>query len=111
MACGIYANPCSQIAAAADVYNTVGCLTRVATNLTQVLFALNETYFMSDKRAMDLIETFPVAPNGYVQTITGLLAHPGETSEQLSQTIIRLTELCQSVVAIAGNLYQPKYQF
>jgi len=100
-----------KFAAAADVYNTVGCLTCVATNLTQVLFALNETYFMSDKKAMDLIEAFPVAPTGYVQTITKLLAHSGETSEQLSQTIIHLTQLWQSVVAIAGNLYQPKYQF
>lgn len=36
-------------AAQGDIYNTVGCLTRTATNLTQALFALNRCYYMSDK--------------------------------------------------------------
>ncbi len=47
-----------SFAAAADVYTTVGCLARVASCLTQVLYALNESYFLSDKKAIDELASF-----------------------------------------------------
>ena len=50
-----------------DIYNTVGCLTQVASNLTQVLFALNEKYFMRDKQVLDVVASFSYLPSGYVQ--------------------------------------------
>ncbi|MEZ4718508.1 MAG: hypothetical protein R2851_20800 [Caldilineaceae bacterium] len=52
-------------AAKGDVYNTVGCLTRAATNLTQALFALNERYFIRDKQVMGTIAGFALRPADY----------------------------------------------
>lgn len=34
-----------------DLYNTVGCLTRISGSLTQALFALNEAYLITKGRA------------------------------------------------------------
>lgn len=96
-------------AAAGDVYSTVGCLTRVAANLTQVLFALNEIYFMSDKRAMAILATFAVLPANYVENITTILAQPGHSATALSHTVAALTATWQSVVELAQDSYEPKF--
>jgi hypothetical protein len=98
-----------NFAAAADVYNTVGCLTRAAANLTQALFALNERYFISDKKVMAELALFPLLPEGYVQKLSGLLGHPDETAEGLSQTVAELEALWREVVSLAGSMYRPKF--
>lgn len=98
-----------NFAAGADVYNTVGCLTRVASDLTQALFALNETYFISDKKVMAELALFPLLPEGYVDNITHILGHPGESSEELSQAVAELEGVWRSVVALVGGVYQPRF--
>ena len=95
-------------AAASDVYNTIGCLTRVASVLTQVLFALNERYFISDKKALDEIALFECVPLRYTAQIRAILAYPGATSEELSYTVSALASVWQSVVALPGTEYQSK---
>jgi len=98
-----------DFAAAADVYNTVGCLTRVAASLTQVLFALNETYFISDKQVMEAIARFSIRPPGYVEQMANILAQPGQTAEELSRSVANLKAVWQNVVELAGETYQPKF--
>lgn len=98
-----------KFAARGDVYNTVGCLTRVVSNLTQVLFALNERYFIGDKKVMEKIASFPVLPGGYVQQIESILSSPGKASGELERTVSHLETLWHSVVLLAGDMYQPKY--
>jgi Nucleotidyltransferase domain len=93
-----------------DIYNTVGCLTRVVANLTQALFALNERYFISDKKVMDTIATFPLLPEGYSEQIRGILACPGSTAQQLTQTVNNLEEAWRNVASLAGELYQSKFR-
>jgi hypothetical protein len=93
-----------------DVYNTVGCLTRTAANLTQVLFALNERYFSRDKQVMNTVASFSNLPPGYVQQIELILAHPGSTAEQLTKTVSDLEQLWYRVVSLAGVQYKPKFQ-
>jgi hypothetical protein len=93
-----------------DVYNTAGCLTRAAANLTQVLFALNETYFIRDKQVMRVIAGFSLYPAGYVEQVTGILAHPGSSAEELTRAVERMQAAWQSVVALTGGLYQAKFQ-
>lgn len=99
-----------DFAAKGDVYNTVGCLTRITANLTQALFALNEQYFMRDKQVMAKITTFAVLPAGYVAQVNAILASPGSTAPALTQTVQQLTEVWRSVVVLAGDGYQPKFQ-
>jgi len=96
-------------AAKGDLYDTAGCLTRTAACLTQALFALNESYFINDKTAMAEIAAFPLAPQGYVEQLTAILAHPGQTPAELTATLTRLRALWQAVVALAGDLYKPMF--
>jgi predicted nucleotidyltransferase len=97
-------------AAQGDVYNTAGCLTRAASSLTQVLFALNETYFMRDKQVMNVIAGFSICPSGYVAEIGRILASPGSDRETLAETVARMERAWQDVVALTGGRYQPAFQ-
>lgn len=99
-----------DFAAKGDVYNTVGCLTRITANLTQALFALNEQYFMRDKQVMETLATFAVLPPDYVEQINAILAAPGSTASVLRQTVLQIKETWRNVVALAEELYQPKFQ-
>lgn len=97
-------------AAAGDVYNTAGCLTRVAANLTQALFALNERYFISDKRALESIAAFPLVPPDYPERLSAILAHPGATPAELAQAVARLRALWAEVVALTEGGYRPQFE-
>jgi hypothetical protein len=97
-------------AAQGDVYNTVGCLTRVASNITQALFALNENYFIRDKQVLDTVATFPNLPSGYIQQVTRILACPGSTAQELTKSVGDLEQAWRSVVALDGIQYEPEFQ-
>jgi hypothetical protein len=98
-----------NFAAGDDIYNTVGCLTRILSSLTQVLFALNERYFLSDKRVMDSLAGFSILPPGYTDQVNRILARPGETADELKSTVAALEALWQRVVSLAGEMYQSRY--
>jgi hypothetical protein len=98
-----------KYAAAGDVYNTVGCLTRITGYLTQALFALNGEYFISDKRVMDAMAAFALCPAKYAERVNELLAHPGGASDELVRTANGMQEVWQDVVTLAGDGYQPKF--
>jgi hypothetical protein len=90
-------------AAQGDVYNTAGCLTRAASSLTQALFAMNETYFMRDKKVMDVIEAFSIRPAGYVAKISRILAAPGGTPPELATSVTRMEQAWREVVSLTGG--------
>lgn len=93
-----------------DIYNTVGCLIRAAANLTQALFALNERYFIRDKRVMDVIATFQVLPSGYNEQINKILANPGSTDQELRKAVGEMEKVWQSVAFLPEAGYVPKFQ-
>lgn len=93
-----------------DVYNTVGCLNRALAHLTQTLFALNETFFMTDKTAMPEIEGFRLRPDRYVERVEQILASPGGTRLELERTVEGLASLFEQVVDLAGELYVPRWR-
>lgn len=93
-----------------DIYNTVGCLTRAVSNITQALFALNENYFLRDKKVLDVVAEFPNLPAGYIQHINQILACPGSTAQELTKTVHGLEQVWQSVVSLPGVDYEPKFQ-
>lgn len=97
-----------DFAARHEVYNVAGCLTRALSYLTQVLFALNETYFISDKGAIATVAAFPIAPPRYAERVEEVLAHPGSTTQELSRTVALLESLFRDAVKCAPD-YQPKY--
>jgi hypothetical protein len=96
-------------AAQGDIYNTAGCLTRMASSLTQTLFALNGRYFLRDKQAMDVIAHFPLVPPGYVENIERILGCPGATEQELARSVDDMEQAWQSVVSLPGVEYRSKY--
>ncbi len=94
---------------AGDVYNTVGCLTRIATALTQALYALNERYFISDKKALEEISGFDCVPRRYADQMRSILAFPGATPEEMGYTLAALASVFQSVAALPGVEYQSPF--
>lgn len=93
-----------------DVYNTAGCLARVASNLTQTLFALNEHYFIRDKQVMETISSFAVKPENYAARLNAILACPGGSAETLQTSVDAVRELWREAAALAGELYQPAFR-
>lgn len=96
-------------AAQGDVYNTTGCITRVAANLIQALFALNETYFLRDKQVMQTLARFPILPPNYVDQVNRILACPGNTTLQLMDSVSAMHTVWLGVVSLAGG-YQPQFK-
>ena len=92
-----------------DVYSTVGCLVRAAANLTQALFALNETYFLGDKRAMQTLAGFRRLPAGYVEAVTGILACPGKDQVEMMRSVEAMEGLWKRVVALTEGKYRAKF--
>jgi hypothetical protein len=92
-----------------DIYNTVGCLTRASSNLTQALFALNETYFIRDKKVFDVIDQFPIRPDQYTQRVASVLAHPGSSMDELKHSVAALETVWQSVTVLPGVNYTAKF--
>ena len=93
-------------AAKGDVYNTVGCLTRCATNLTQALFALNDTYFLTDKRALRTIGTFALQPENYGARLNAILACPGGDATALPASVSAVRQLWREAGELAGEYYK-----
>ena len=98
-----------KFAARGDVYNAAGCMTRAAGHLTQALYALNEAYFLNDKSALDEIERFEMRPDEYAESMTRILAHPGETPSALLHSADRLDVLFRRIAALAGDAYDAPY--
>jgi hypothetical protein len=91
------------------VYATVGCMTRMAAELTQVLFALNRVYFVTEKGALKTINTFSIKPNDYAKRMNALLSHPG-SGDHLIDSLKELERIVQETIALANPIYQPKYK-
>lgn len=90
-------------------YAVVGTLARTAAYLTQVLFALNETYFMSDKTALAEMASFQYLPEGYIEQLMAILSHPGRSSVELEASVQAMRRLWAGVVALTGGAYRPAF--
>lgn len=97
-------------ASAGNVYAAVGTLARVASFLTQALFALNETYFMSDKTAVQEMAAFALLPPHYLDRLSAVLGHPGQTALDLQASVRDLRALWSDVVRLTQGAYQPAFK-
>jgi hypothetical protein len=90
------------------IYGTIGCVTRIVAELTQVLFALNRIYFVTEKDALKTIESFLIKPKEYSARIDDILSSPGR-DEALVESLKKLNEVIQEVINLSAPLYTPKY--
>jgi predicted nucleotidyltransferase len=93
-----------------DIYNTTACLVRIAANLTQVLFALNEIYFLREKQVLPVITGFPIVPPDYASRLTTVLANPGFDQMSLQTSMEKIHALWKEVIELTRGSYQPKYR-
>ena len=71
----------------------------------QVLFALNERYYRSDKGALEELGSFDARPEDFVSAVTEVLARPGRSSANLAKGADRMGRLLQRVTDLCGELY------
>ncbi len=92
-----------------DVVHTVGCLTRIARSLVQVLFAWNEVFFTSDKTALAEIARFAAQPADFAARLTLALAQPGGAPAELTRTVAVVRGLTAETAALCAPLHRSKY--
>lgn len=97
-----------KLASRGCIYGTVGCVTRIVAELTQVLFALNRIYFVTEKNALETIDTFTIKPAAYAMRINDILCCPGR-EESLVASLKKLNAIIQEVIKLSSPLYTPKY--
>lgn len=89
-----------------DVYNVAGCLARFSYYLVLTLFALNRTYLVNDKTALDEIREFDIAPDDFGARVTTMLTSVGNTPELLAEPLSGMRTLHQETAALANGLYR-----
>lgn len=87
-------------AARGDVFHVTGGLFRCAAVLVQVLFALNEQYWMNEKGSIQAISRFPLHPQNWEDRITRVLAQPGDTPTALLASLTAFDALVSEVRAL-----------
>ena len=96
-------------AARGDIYFVAGCLTRVASDLVQVLYALNEVYFISDKRMYGDVQTFKIKPDNLLERINSILGNMGCDGEELIAIISETEVLLKEITALCKDQYTPRF--
>ena len=97
-------------AARGNAYFVAGCLTRIVSDLVQVLYALNETYFISDKRMYEDVQTFKIKPDNFSERINNILGAIGCDSNKLAETLSATESLIEEVIALCGDQYRPRWR-
>ncbi len=92
-----------------EVYIVAGCLTRIASALVQVLYALNETYFMSDKRVYKDVDKFSIKPKDFLERVEGICGDVGCDQSELVATVSATEVLLYEIVGLCGDQYTPRY--
>jgi hypothetical protein len=101
----------AEVAAArGDVYGAAAGIARVASHLTQVVFALNRVYFATDKGALESIDAMPLRLARYGETIRTLLTAPGGDREALTASTASLSVIVSAVLAPAADAYRPPFR-
>jgi hypothetical protein len=92
-----------------DVPNTVACMTRIFHYLVQTLYALNETYFVNDKRDLTEIAAFARVPKDFGERAGAILSHPGASPERLDHSLRKLEILFHETVLLAEGAYASRF--
>jgi hypothetical protein len=90
----------SKPALRGDIYIVTGCLARAIHCLVQVLYALNETYYLSEKTLAADLHSFSLQPDHFLERISTLLGAPGTTSAQLQESLAQTEALYHELAAL-----------
>ena len=88
-----------------DIFNTVGCLARIAFMLVQCLFALNAEYYFGDKGALSAIDRFTRQPEQFCKRLQGALALPNTNPRELLSAVHQMRVLWTEIVFLTEGNY------
>jgi hypothetical protein len=93
-----------------DIFNTVGCLGRIAFMLVQALFALNLEYYFGDKGSVEATDRFSRQPEQFSTRLQGVLALQMATPDELKSATHQMHNLWKEVVGLTEGRYVAKYE-
>ncbi len=96
---------CKKAAHRSDALFVAGCLTRIASDLVQVVYALNDTFFVNEKKFSKQTTTFRLKPDHLTERIGELLVGIGKSSEEMSRNVSESETLVKETKQLAGDLY------
>ena len=97
----------AKAAARGDVLHVAGSLFRAVACVVQVLFALNERWFVNEKGAVRAVTGMVRRPAGFARTVARLLGHPGASPAALETTLGRGLALVGAVERLAAEAGLP----
>jgi predicted nucleotidyltransferase len=79
-----------------DVFHVSGSLFRCAACLIQVLFALNETYWLNEKGSLHTAGAFPLSPPNFEAEVRAALSAPGaeDSHPHMEHIVEQVRSLC-----------------
>lgn len=92
-----------------EVYIVAGCLTRIVNDLVQVLYALNETYFFSEKKFYKDFPNFAIRPINFLENVDQILTLCNITRTGLNLSVNKTKIILNSLIGLSKNIYKPKY--
>lgn len=98
-----------KFAARSDTYGTVACLTRAVNELVLVLFALNRTYPVNDKTALEEITEFGLAPKDFTARVQDALGRKLSSADDLVAAVDGVAALMRETAVLAQDLYEPRF--
>lgn len=92
-----------------DAYFVAGCMTRIASDLVQTIYALNETFFLSHKRLKRDAVRFTLVPGRFVERIEQVLGQIGWDGDGLKEALSSMEAALNEIIALCGSLYTPRF--
>lgn len=91
-------------AARGEVYIVAGCLARAIHCLVQVLYALNETYYISEKKLVVDVGYFRIVPERFLERIYAILGVVGTDNIQLQEALAKVEALYSEFARLKESL-------
>ncbi len=101
---------CVKSAERGQVFIVAGCLTRIASHLFQTLYALHETYFLTEKRIREDEQTFALKPRDFRARMEQILCSIRSTRDDLMEAVPKTEMLFEELKALCGVLYRPRFE-
>jgi predicted nucleotidyltransferase len=86
-----------------EVYYVSGCAFRCVACLVQVLFALNERYFVNEKGSVKAINAFPSRPTEFEEVVEDVLSKIGDGPSRLERSVERLGMMVDEVRTLCSE--------
>jgi predicted nucleotidyltransferase len=80
-----------------DIAYVTGCIYRVISCLTQVIYALNETYIMNEKGSLTNIETFKIIPKNFKKRVESIFFSLTVDTEYMKELLDELSGIVKEV--------------